>query len=130
VVHYSGKENAGGKPPSEDGKGRSSVNELDLLLELKVVESRPLAPARVFSKKRCFQKAIDLFFLADLRFTSDGFPQQGLYDTFHDFRFLTGEHHVARTGTKSRVGAGGIDLFAWCLPADDVSMAERVAMAA
>jgi hypothetical protein len=41
-----------------------------------------------------------------------------------------GGRDESRTGAEGRDGIGGIDLFAGCLPADDVSMAERVAMAA
>jgi hypothetical protein len=36
----------------------------------------------------------------------------------------------SRTGTESCVGVGGVDFLAWCLSPDDVSLAERVAMAA
>jgi hypothetical protein len=43
---------------------------------------------------------------------------------------IEGGHHESRTGTEGCVDVGGGDLLAWCLPADDVSMAERVAMAA
>ena len=39
-------------------------------------------------------------------------------------------HDESRKGAEGCVGVGGVDLLAWCLPADDVSMAERVAMAA
>jgi hypothetical protein len=38
--------------------------------------------------------------------------------------------HESRTCTEGCVGVGGVDFLAWCLSADDVSMAERVAMAA
>src|SRR5579863_8616742 len=34
------------------------------------------------------------------------------------------------SGTEGRNGVGGVNLFTGCLPADDVSMAERMAMAA
>jgi hypothetical protein len=61
----------------------------------------------------------------DLRF----FPSLRLHPEFVR-SVLAGGHDESRTGTEGFVGIGGVDLFAWCLPADDVSMAERVALAA
>jgi hypothetical protein len=63
--------------------------------------------------------------VVDLRF----FPSLRLHPEFVR-SVLAGGHDESRTGTEGFVGVGGVDLFTWCLPADDVSMAERMAMAA
>ncbi len=41
-----------------------------------------------------------------------------------------GGHHESRTGAEGCIGVGGADLLVWCLPVDDVSVVERMAMAA
>ncbi len=41
---------------------------------------------------------------------------------FSTLRDLAGGHHESRTGAEDCVGVGGIALFGWHLPADDVFM--------
>jgi hypothetical protein len=58
--------------------------------------------------------------VVDLRF----FPSLRLRPEFVRI-VLAGGHDESRTGTEGFVGVGGVDFLAWCLSADDVSMAGK-----
>jgi len=57
-------------------------------------------------------------------FSDDGFAK-GVWAK-RPLRDLAGGHHESRTGAEDCVGVGGIALFSWRLPADDVSMATEL----